>query len=64
MGATATILWCFNNGIICPFHFRLGPQLYCDVNNYTVMIQLQTLIQTYLIQTDVALIHWLNENIK
>ena len=25
-----------------------------------VMIQLQTLIQTYLVQTDVTLIHWLN----
>ena len=29
-----------------------------------VMIQLQTLVQTYFVQTDVALIHWLNENIK
>ena len=29
-----------------------------------VMIQPQTLIQTYFVQTDLTLIHWLNENIK
>ena len=34
------------------------------VNKKRVMIQLQILIQTYFVQADVALIHWLNENIK
>ena len=29
-----------------------------------VMIQPQTLVQTYFVQTNMALIHWLNENIK
>ena len=28
------------------------------------MIQPQTFVQTYFVQTDVALIHWLNENIN
>ena len=32
--------------------------------NKRVMIQPQILVQTYLAQTDVSLIHWLNENIK
>ena len=33
-------------------------------DNIRVMIQPQTLVQTYFVQTDVALIHWLNENIN
>ena len=29
-----------------------------------VMIQPQTIVQTYFVQTDVTLIYWLNKNIK
>ena len=35
-----------------------------EIINIRVMIQPQTLVQTYLLQTDVALIRWLNKNIK
>ena len=50
------VIWVWVLGII---GWKKGEHKY-----QKVMIQPQTLVQIYIVQTDVALIYWLNENIK